>query len=164
MSLGGGRSQTMNDLVDSVVESGMPVIVAAGNSNTDACNTSPASAPKAFTVGSTALVGNGGNEAQTDVRSSFSNYGTCVDIMAPGSSVLSCWHSSDSSINTISGTSMASPHVCGVVTLIQGTGDHNPAVIESTLKTQAINDVISLGCGTNAVCLSTPNLMLHTSC
>jgi len=163
MSLGGGRSQTMNDLVDSVVESGMPVVVAAGNSNADACNTSPASAPKAYTVGSTALDGSGGNENQNDVRSPFSNWGRCVDIFGPGSAVLSCWHSSNSAINTISGTSMASPHVCGVVSLIQETGDLNPGVIESTLKNTATPNVITMNCATNCVS-TTPNLMLHSTC
>ena len=99
MSLGGGGTSTMDNAVKSLRDIGVPVIVAAGNNNGDACEISPARAPKAFTVGST---------TSSDVRSSFSNYGTCVDIFAPGSGVLSAWYNSDTASNTISGTSMAS--------------------------------------------------------
>ena len=99
MSLGGGGTSTMDNAVKSLRDIGVPVIVAAGNNNGDACEISPARAPKAFTVGST---------TSSDVRSSFSNYGACVDIFAPGSGVLSAWYNSDTASNTISGTSMAS--------------------------------------------------------
>merc|ERR1719437_418950 len=97
MSLGGsGNQQAMKDAVDAAVAAGVVVSVAAGNDNTDACNFSPAYVPSAITVGST---------DSTDRRSYFSNYGTCVDIWAPGSSVLSAGHTSDSASSTKSGTS-----------------------------------------------------------
>src|SRR5687767_15271271 len=78
--------------------------VAAGNENQNACNVSPARAPNAITVGST---------TSSDARSSFSNIGTCLDIFAPGSSITSAWYTNDTATNTISGTSMATPHVVG---------------------------------------------------
>merc|ERR1740129_982322 len=104
MSLGGsGTQQAMKDALDAAVAAGVVVSVAAGNSNTDACNFSPAFVPSAITVGSTDA---------TDSRSSFSNYGTCVDIWAPGSSVVSLSHTSDTGTSTKSGTSMANYGTC----------------------------------------------------
>ena len=99
MSLGGGFSTASNAAADNLRATGVPVIVAAGNDNADARNYSPASAADAFTVGST---------DRFDVRSWFSNYGTFVNIFAPGSDVLSAWYNTDTATNTISGTSMAS--------------------------------------------------------
>merc|ERR1719412_2458339 len=99
----------MADAVDSAVDAGVTVVVAAGNSNGDACGFSPAFVPSAITVGST---------TSTQSRSSFSNYGTCVDIWAPGSSILSAGISSDTSSSTKSGTSMACPHVSGGAALV----------------------------------------------
>merc|ERR1719238_1777912 len=99
MSLGGsGVIAAMGDAVDAAVSAGVTVVVAAGNSNSDACNFSPAYVPNAVTVGST---------DSTDTRSSFSNYGTCVDIWAPGSAVLSAGVDDDAASRTMSGTSMA---------------------------------------------------------
>ena len=100
MSLGGGYFQAENDAVAAAVNAGVVFVVAAGNENQDACNVSPASEPTAITVGST---------TSSDNRSNFSNFGTCVDIFAPGSSITSAWIGSDSATRTISGTSMASP-------------------------------------------------------
>ena len=103
MSLGGsGTTSAMKDAVDAVVSAGVVMVVAAGNENSDACGYSPAYVPNAITVGST---------DSTDARSYFSNYGTCVDIWAPGSSVVSLSHTSDTGTSTKSGTSMACPHV-----------------------------------------------------
>jgi hypothetical protein len=104
MSLGGGASSTLDNAVNSANSDGLLVVVAAGNSNTDACTASPARASGAYTVASS---------TQTDGRSSFSNYGSCVNVFAPGSSIYSAWYTSNSAYNTISGTSMASPHVAG---------------------------------------------------
>ena len=104
MSLGGGFSASENQAIATAVAQDVVVVAAAGNDDSDACSYSPASAPEALTVGST---------TQNDVKSSFSNHGSCVDIHAPGSSITAAWSSSDSSIATISGTSMACPHVAG---------------------------------------------------
>lgn len=109
MSLGGSLSSTFNSAVQNAVNvKGIPFAIAAGNSDGDACKYSPASAPDAITVGATT---NG------DAIASYSNWGTCVDINAPGSSIYSSWIGSDSAYNTISGTSMATPHVAGVTAL-----------------------------------------------
>ncbi len=109
MSLNGGLSPTLNTAVASVVATGVTVAVAAGNANVDACSTSPAAEPSAITVGSINPI--------NDTRSSFSNFGTCLDLFGPGENILSAWATSDTATNTISGTSMATPHVAGVAAL-----------------------------------------------
>lgn len=106
MSLGGGKTTLLDAAVNAAVDAGIHFAVAAGNDNADACNYSPAAASKAITVGATAL---------DDSRAYFSNYGKCTDIFAPGLSIKSTWIGSDHAINTISGTSMASPHICGLL-------------------------------------------------
>src|SRR5262245_3005672 len=106
MSLGGGVSSALDSAVANSISAGVSYAIAAGNSNANACNSSPARVGTANTVGSTTM---------TDARSSFSNIGTCVDIFAPGSGITSAWATSDSATNTISGTSMATPHVTGVL-------------------------------------------------
>ncbi|HEX5833184.1 MAG TPA: S8 family peptidase, partial [Pyrinomonadaceae bacterium] len=108
MSLGGGASSALDTAVNNLSNSGVAIAVAAGNSNTNACNSSPARAANAITVGST---------TSTDARSSFSNFGSCLDLFAPGSGILSAWIGSTTATRTISGTSMASPHVAGVAAL-----------------------------------------------
>ncbi|KAJ2225522.1 proteinase B [Coemansia sp. RSA 1722] len=105
MSLGGGLSRALNLAVDAAVRAGVHYAVAAGNDNRDACNYSPASSPNAITVGATTI---------TDERAWFSNFGKCVDVFAPGKDILSTWIGSRYQTNTISGTSMASPHVAGL--------------------------------------------------
>src|SRR5438046_1474688 len=102
MSLRSGKSVTLNDAVDKASKSGVTFVVAAGNDNKDACNVSPASAPAALTVAAS---------DRTDTKATFSNWGQCVDLCAPGVSITSDWWMSNTAINTISGTSMASPHV-----------------------------------------------------
>ena len=104
MSLGGGNSPSLVEAAAYMHSKNMTVVVAAGNANADACGYSPANAPTAITVGSTVV---------NDQRSSFSNYGECVDIFAPGSDVKSAWIGEDDATRTISGTSMACPHVAG---------------------------------------------------
>ena len=106
MSLGGERSQSCNDVVNSAVRAGMHIVVAAGNDDRDACEVSPASARLAITVGASTI---------DDVRAEFSNYGKCVDVFAPGVDILSTWNTDDRATNVIQGTSMASPHVAGLV-------------------------------------------------
>ena len=126
MSLGGGYSSTLNTAVNNLANSGVFIAVAAGNSSTDACNASPASAAYATTVGATVCT--------TDARASYSNYGTCVDMYAPGSSITGASLSGGST--TMSGTSMASPHVAGVGALYKATyGDASSSTVDAWLKT-----------------------------
>jgi subtilisin family serine protease len=148
MSLGGGASTTLDNAVNNLSNSGVAIAVAAGNSNVDACSSSPARAANAITVGST---------TSTDARSSFSNFGTCVDLFAPGSSILSSWFSSDTATATLSGTSMASPHVAGVAALYkQANPSASAATIRNAIVNNATSGVIS-GAGTGS-----PNRLLYS--
>lgn len=106
MSLGGGKTSALDAAVNAAVKAGIHFAVAAGNDNADACNYSPAAAEHPVTVGASAL---------DDSRAYFSNYGKCTDIFAPGLNILSTWIGSKYAVNTISGTSMASPHICGLL-------------------------------------------------
>lgn len=128
MSLGGGKSVTLDLAVNAAVDAGIHFAVAAGNDNADSCNYSPAAAEKAVTVGASTLA---------DERAYFSNYGKCNDIFAPGLNVLSTWIGSKYAVNTISGTSMASPHIAGLLSYflsLQPAEDSQYAVAEITPK------------------------------
>ena len=146
MSLGGSLSSALNTAVTNAVAAGVTFAVAAGNENTDACNRSPASARAAITVGST---------TSSDAKSSFSNWGECVDINAPGSSITSAYITGGTA--TMSGTSMASPHVAGAaaIYLSQHPGS-SPAAVANGITTSA-----SVGKLTGLVGV-TPNLLLYT--
>jgi subtilisin family serine protease len=100
---------TKNAIAALARDRNIPVVVAAGNDNTDACKVAPASEPMAYTVGAT---------TNSDARSSFSNWGNCLDIFAPGSNIKSTWRGSTTATSTISGTSMACPHVSGAFALL----------------------------------------------
>lgn len=106
MSLGGGKSTILDQAVNAAVDAGIHFAVAAGNDNADSCRYSPAAAEKAVTVGASTLA---------DERAYFSNFGKCNDIFAPGLNILSTWIGSETATNVISGTSMASPHIAGLL-------------------------------------------------
>jgi aqualysin 1 len=140
MSLGGGISSTLDNAVRNAINAGVAFAIAAGNSNADACNSSPSRVAEAITVGAT---------TQSDARASFSNFGTCLDIFAPGSGITSAWSTSNTATNTISGTSMAAPHAAGVVALYLQT---NPAatataVANAIISTATTGHVTSVGAG-----------------
>jgi subtilisin family serine protease len=147
MSLGGGFSSSLNTATTNLSNARVLVAVAAGNSNANACSFSPASASAATTVASS---------TSSDAKSSFSNHGSCVDVYAPGSSITSTWIGS--STRTISGTSMASPHVAGVAALYKSAfGDAASSTIDSWIKSNATTNVIT---GNPS---GTPNRLLYKS-
>ena len=148
MSLGGGASSALDTAVNNLANSGVPIAVAAGNSNTDACTTSPARAANAITVGATTT---------SDARASFSNFGACLDIFAPGSGILSSYFSSDTATATLSGTSMASPHVAGVAALYK---QFSPGASAATVRNAIVNGSTTnhvTNAGTNS-----PNRLLYS--
>jgi subtilisin family serine protease len=135
MSLGGSTSTTLDNAVASSISSGVTYALAAGNSSASACNYSPSRVATAITVGAT---------TSTDARASYSNYGTCVDIFAPGSSIKSDWYSSTTATNTISGTSMASPHVAGAAALVLASNpSYTPAQVRDSLVANATSNVVT---------------------
>ncbi len=128
MSLGGGKSVVLDLAVNAAVDAGINFAVAAGNDNADSCSYSPAAAAKAVTVGASTLA---------DERAFFSNYGKCNDIFAPGLNIQSTWIGSKHAVNTISGTSMASPHIAGLLAYflsLQPSKDSAYAVADITPK------------------------------
>ena len=148
MSLGGGADTALDTAVQNSINSGVTYAIAAGNGNLDACTESPGRVAAALTVGSS---------TSTDARSSFSNFGTCVDIFAPGSSITSAWNTSNTATNTISGTSMATPHVTGVAALYLETNTTaSPATVANAIISTATTGVLTgIGAGS-------PNKLLYS--
>jgi len=149
MSLGGGYSLALNRAVEEAVRAGCVFALAAGNENNDACFSSPASTPDGLTVSSS---------DNQDRRSSFSNYGACSNIYAPGSSITSTWIGSPYAINTISGTSMAAPHAAGVAAkILTDNPTLTPMAVASLMSSTATKDKLSDTQGT-------PNEIAYATC
>lgn len=158
MSLGGGASTALDNAVATSIADGVTYSVAAGNGNTagvpqDACKTSPARVPAALTVGAT---------DKTDAAASFSNYGSCLDLFAPGVGITSDWYSAttNTATNTISGTSMATPHVTGVAALyLQGSPSASPTKVSDVLKAATTTGAVR----SSSRYKSTNNNLLYTN-
>jgi subtilisin family serine protease len=147
MSLGGSASSTLDGAVKNLITKGIHVVVAAGNSNADACNYSPARVPDAITVGAT---------TSSDARASYSNTGSCLDLFAPGSLITSAWLGATST-QTISGTSMAAPHAAGVVARFVAVNPTlSPTQVAQSLRSSATPNTIS------SVGSSSPNRLLFS--
>lgn len=129
MSLGGGANLAVDQAVKNSIADGVAYAVAAGNSNAPACAFSPARVPEAMTVGASTI---------TDAKASFSNWGSCMDWFAPGQDIKSAWRTSDTATNTISGTSMASPHTAGVAALyLESNPGASPATVAKSIASAA---------------------------
>lgn len=151
MSLGGGASAALDQATNRLIQRGVATVVAAGNSNANACNTSPARVAAAMTVGSS---------TRTDSRSNFSNWGSCVNIFAPGSDIIAPWIGGANATRTISGTSMASPHVAGAAALyLQQNPNATPAQVAQAIYSNAATGKISNPNGTVNRLLNTEFLL-----
>ncbi len=158
LSVGSGQSSSFNSAVEAAVDANIAVAVAAGNSDLNACLYSPSSVEQALVVGATDI---------SDSRASYSNYGDCLDLFAPGSDILSAYIGSPSSTRVLSGTSMASPHVAGVAAQLRSSPQYsslNSYQIQELLVSMTTSGKLKNvdgDFGTNTI---SPNKMLYTSC
>jgi subtilisin family serine protease len=158
-SLGGAATTALDQAIDRLINDGVTVVVASGNSGSDACGTSPARVPAAVTVAAS---------TQSDALASFSNRGPCVDVIAPGGNITGAWAGGDTATRVVSGTSMASPHAAGAAAKhLQTTPGASPAAVSSALTQSATPDHVS---GTAGSCMwwifctaATPNRLLFTN-
>lgn len=166
MSLGGPKDPALDEVVRAAVKEGVVVVVAGGNENTDACNGSPSGVAEAITVAaSEVFTDHSEHDAEQDGRASFSNYGPCIDVIAPGARITSSWIGERNSVKTISGTSMASPHVAGVVaTMLSRNSTASPEDIKAALIDMSTKDLVQLKCGSSSSCKKTPNRLLYVEC
>jgi subtilisin family serine protease len=149
LSLGGGANTSVDAAANNLANAGVYTVVAAGNNNANACNYSPARASNVMSVAAS---------TSTDAKASYSNFGSCVNVYAPGTSITSAWHQNNSASRTISGTSMAAPHVAGVAALYKsGAGNVSQSNVTSWITTNASSNKIS---GNPS---GTPNLLLFKS-
>ena len=154
MSLGGGVSSANDDAARRLLSAGIITVVAAGNEGQDACNVSPARVSGALTVAAS-----NSSDGRSIFTNGSSNYGTCVDLFAPGSNITSAWHTGTSATNSISGTSMATPHVAGAAALylgISGNSGKTPAEVNQALVSNTVANKISDVRGS-------PNKLLQTT-
>ena len=144
LSLGGGASTSIDSAINRLNNDGVTVVVAAGNSSASACNSSPARVPAALTVAA----------SDSDRFASFSNRGSCVDIIAPGVSIPAAWHTSNTATRTISGTSMASPHAACAAKVLQSSPSASPASVISTIVAGSTSGVSSVPRARRTACSS----------
>ena len=150
MSIGAEGTQAVDDAVMQSIAAGVVYVVAAGNEFVNACTRSPARVPGALTVGAT---------GQMDIMSFFSNYGACVDLFAPGERIDSAWYTGDAHVNTLDGTSMATPHAAGAAALyLEGHPNATPAEVTEELIARSTRSVVE---GQDP---ASPNVLLHTAC
>jgi len=159
----GGMQRAVNQAVEAAIKAGLVVVVAAGNSNNDACNFTPVSVQLAIAVG--ALDVDEIEGIEEDIRTSYSNFGPCIDVWAPGTLITSAWRGFPNELRTISGTSTSSAHVSGVASLILSANpSFTPAQVEAKLIEHSTKGIINLNCLNREICFQSPNRLVYTGC